>query len=546
MVSRFYRKPAKSRLLTMPKSTMIYGVDQRQTQAVQTVESSSLYGTPEVRDPLFNPEEQFLPKSISHYNKWIRHYDMLHPLIGNSIDIHAFLPISDFSFGGTDLDNNPEIKQVFGDMKENLHLYEWLLSASREFELMGEQYSYFSWDGYSEIWDGVTVLNPDLLEIFPYSELQTGFRQYIISLEVSNELKDLRTKSFDDPRFEEVYMQLDPKIRNCIESGKTIPLSKNNVYGMQRLSNPYHKRGTSQVLRAIRDLLYEDKLRGAQTAVADGYITPIQLWKLGDPSGKWIPSEDDISAFNSTLSENQHQKFFRMVTHQYVNHSAIVPTQGMLSIIPEMDKIEDRILTALYTNKAMTGSNGPTYANSVVALKVLRGRYRNKLIRFEKIIQDLCRKVSLARGYVKRTNAEVNNRMYGRNNANLIVPEIKWEENLAFNENYDLIQIMIQLADKNKISWKKVLDSLGVDSHEEQERLKAQTETIYNDPVYQAKTEKILEMIGTGATGDDPKSEVTSLTPGPSGPTGAPNIQTDVEKPPPSGLTSPATDSENI
>jgi len=335
-------------------------------------------GTPELRDPIFNPESFYLAKDLQASNRWIRYYDTYHPILPNSLDIHATFPISDFSFKGVE---DPFILDFYNYVKEDvLHLLDWVILASREYEVLGEAFSFFGWDSYNGYFNSATILNPDLLEIYPFD--WEGGRKYVISMDIPETFEMLRDKKDLDMRYRGLWDNLDPVIRRCVDNGTPIPLSPNNVFGMQRLAFPYDIRGTSQVLRCLKDLMYEDKLREAQMAVADGHITPYQIWKIGNTAQGYIPTDAELDDWNSLLEMAEHQNLFRIVTHDSVSYETKGVQEGLLPITPELDKIEDRLLTALYTSRAWTTGEGPCVSSDTEVL-TRRGFIKFPLVTME-------------------------------------------------------------------------------------------------------------------------------------------------------------------
>ena len=472
----------------MPKANLhVGGVD----GSVGPNHTRVMEGTVEIRDPLYNPETLYMPKSMDMYNRWIRHYYRTNELVGNCIDIHATLPFSNPRYTGI---SDPTIAKFFDWAKDDvLHLYDWILGSALEHTMLGEQFSFGTFNPTLGTFDSMTVLNPDTLDIFPVNFGGLGStRKFIVSMNIPLELRELYQRSMGDPRFREVFDALDPEIRNCVVTGRQIPIDANNIFAMQRLVSPYEKRGTSIVVRVLKWLLFEDKLRTAQMATADGHITPIQLWQLGDVSMGYLPNQEDLDAFNEVLAQAEHQDFFQLVTHAALKYQAVVPSQGMMDIGAQFDKCKERILIGLYASDAWMGNDGPTYSNAVVALKVLKGRYKNALSQYEMLINSMNRKIAIANGFYRRTQAEIDHRARTTGKDKLIIPEIQWPNNLGLNENYDHVQILMQLADKHKISWQSVLEELGVDTQNEKDRLRKEMETPLGDEYYAKVVETLL------------------------------------------------------
>lgn len=466
------------------------GRNMPQGMRVNAANGNVFEGTMEIRSPLVTPEAMYSPQGQRMRNAFIRYYYEKHSIVGNCIDLHATLPFSNPRFGGIE---DKQIANFYDWTKEDvLHLYEWILSSAQEYTLMGEQFSFGTFSPSLGTFDSLTVLNPDLLDVFAVDFGRSSSRKFIVSMKIPDELRKLYQRSQNDERFRTVFNALLPEIQQCVISGQDIPLDPNNMFAMQRLAAPYAQRGTSLVVRALDDLMYETKLRTAQMAAADGNISPKQLWKLGNIAGGYMPTPEDIDSFNQLLSQGEHRDFFQIVTHEAVNYQSIVPSAGMIDIAAQFDLCQKRILIALHTADAWLGGEGPSFSNSVVALKVLKGRYKVALSRYEQIINDMNRKIAIANGFRKRTKAELDHNVRTSVGA-LIIPEISWPNNLGFNENYDRTQILIQLAEKHKISYKTLLDELGVDEHEEKERLKKEMESPLADGYYEARVQQLLD-----------------------------------------------------
>lgn len=469
-------------------------------QGSQAAKGYSLsVGTPEIRDPLFSPEGFYLTnQDIKTYNRWIRYYDAFHPILPNSLDIHTLFPISDFSFKGV---NDPYVSRLYDFIKNDvLNLLNWVILVSSEYERLGEAFSFFQWDDFNGYFNSATILNPDLLEIYPFD--WEGDRRFVISMDIPDTFQVLYDKKNIDSRYQKMWMSLDPVIRRCVESGLPIPLNPDNVFGMQRLQHAYDVRGTSQVLRVLKDLMYEDKLREAQMAVADGHITPYQIWKIGNSQAGYVPTTDELKDWDDMLANAEHQNLYRIVTHSDVTYETKGIQDGLLNIAAEMDKIEDRILTALYTSRAMTTGEGPTYSNAVIGLKVLEGRYQNKLYRIALTIRSLFKKIAFANDFYESTPAEVShNIMRSKADRKLLVPLVHWDNYFSFAKDLERAKFYQGLAEAHKISWRRVLEILGLDFDEERSMLEKDMKTVMNSSVFDDDTKKLV-----GEDAQDPYS----------------------------------------
>jgi len=427
----------------------------------------SLVG-PEIRNPLLNVVNFFLPQNYKVLNQWIRYYDTFNELVGNCIDAHAEYPISQYHFEGID---DPKILRAYEEMDEEINGFQFMLSGSREYELIGEFYPFAHWNQDEDMFDKITILNPDYVVI---NEAYLSYANAIqIELEPDEDLR--RIVQSNDPRDMELKQYLDPLIIRSVEAGENIPIDPFSVAQIARKGSPYDPRGKSIVLRAMKTLLYDDKLIEAQYAVADDLITPKQIWKLGDPQNGYMPNEEDLDDFRQLLVESAHDPLSSIVTHYALQLDIPGYAGKILPIVPERQYNEERILTALYTNKAVLKGEGPGFsAGPQVAFEYLQGRYMSKRAKLVKYMRDKIHvPFALARGFWKA----------GKDGEKeLILPDIHWDEKLRLVEDTGKRQFVTQFRDRMQISWKTVMDVFGFDGGEEYIRLEKERGDKYTDP----------------------------------------------------------------
>lgn len=117
---------------------------------------------PAIRNPLLNITNFYLPQDPGTMNQWIRYYDRFHPLVGNSMDLHAFVPFSKFQF--TKVEDN-EILKFYQEMSNEMDLLTRIFELSREYELIGECIPFAHWSEENNAFDRITILNPDFVDI---------------------------------------------------------------------------------------------------------------------------------------------------------------------------------------------------------------------------------------------------------------------------------------------------------------------------------------------------------------------------------------------
>lgn len=425
--------------------------------------------SPEIRNPLLNIINFFLPYNYKVLNQWIRYYDRFHPMVGNCLDLHGSFPISKFDLKFESED--PEIRRVYENCVEEMDLFNRLLEMSREYELIGEVYPYLHWNDELNFWDAMIMLNPDYVQVKMHP-LAYGVKPSI-ELEPDEMLKALVNSN--EPEDIEIKQELDPIVIAAVMMGQNIKIDPYNVEQIARKASPYEPRGTSIVLRCLKDLLYEDKLREAQYGVADGMITPKIIWKLGDPANGYMPSQDDLLDFRTLLQSQAHDPLAAIVTHYGLELEYVGANGKILPIVPEFQFIEDRILTALYTNKALTHGEGPTYANATVAMEALQGRY---LAKREKL-EDFCERkifvpVALANEFYEK-EPECHTAGSGpwirtsKKERKLNTPTLEWKQKLKLVEDLQKKQMIVNLRSKPipEVSLKKIYALLDINYEDE-------------------------------------------------------------------------------
>jgi len=411
---------------------------------------------PEVRNPLLNIVNFYLPQNYKVLNQWVRYYDTFNELIGNCVDAHAEYPISQFHFDGID---DEVILRAYDELAEELDLFNVILAMSREYELIGETFPFAHWDKNLNRWDKITILNPDYVVI---NQAYLAYKNEIkVELEPDEDTKRLVHST--DPRDLELRSGLDPMIIRAVEEGTNIPIDSFSVAQIARKSSPYEPRGKTPILRALKTLLYDDKLIELQQSIADNMITPRQIWKLGDPQNDYMPGDEEIEDFRALLDRLHGDPNAQIVTH-YGTQLELIGYNGKIQpIIQERQYNEERILMAMYTNKSVLKGEGPGFSSGPqVAFQYLQGRYMSKR---HKIVAYLRDKIfipfAIANGFWKKTDK-------GRE---LILPEFVWDQKLDLVEDTAKKQYVMQLRDRLQVSARTLYETLGMDAKQEIKRL---------------------------------------------------------------------------
>jgi len=270
--------------------------------------------------------------------------------------------------------------------------------------------------------------------------------------------------------------------------------------------------GGKKVANCLKDLLYEDKLREVQYAIADHHITPIQLWKLGDAASGYMPTSQELLTFRAMLEAGAHDPLFQIVTHAAVNLDLIGYTGHLLPVIPEFEWVESRILTGLYTNKAMTSGEGPAIqAGAVVAMKVIQGRYQTKRENLRRLmVKKIFEPLARHHGFYETTPAELSHRIRRpKKDRKVIVPDIEWNFKLDLTNESQRIQFLVQLRQGTSpdLPMRTICEILDLDYNTVKKHFKEEEGTPF-DPVYKAARTAKAEETGTVPGGATPSGAV--------------------------------------
>lgn len=467
-------KPMSELVRSIPRTSAIHrglGKGISRTGSFANVTMSA----PEIRNPLLNIINFYLPQNYKVLNQWIRYYYTFNELIGNCIDAHAEYPISPFHFDGID---DPKILAKYEALSEDLDLFNIILGMSFEYELIGEVYPFAHWSKDLNRWDNITILNPDYVLI---NEAYLAYKNKIkVELEPDEETKRLVHST--DPRDLELRQGLDPMIIRAVEEGTNIPIDSFSIAQIARKGSLYEPRGKSVVLRALKTLLYDDKLIELQQAIADNMITPRQIWKLGDPQNDYMPGDEEIEDFRSLLDRLKGDPNAQIVTHYGLNLELVGYNGKIQPIIQERQYNEERILMAMYTNKSVLKGEGPGFSSGPqVAFQYLQGRYMSKR---QKIVSYLMNKIfvpfAVANGFWKKG---------AHGEKELILPEFVWDQKLDLVEDNQKRQYLSQLRDRLQVSARTLYETFGIDYKTETRRLKEEEGTTV-DPIEIEKRKK--------------------------------------------------------
>jgi len=417
----------------------------------------------------------YLPRSIKEKNRWRRWFFDHDELVGAVLEVHAELPYSKAEFICPDR----SILQVIQDCVDETKLFSSLPAFDLEYLKMGSVCINMVWSNDKGYWTHLIVLNPDYLEIkySPYVD-----QEYSIEIIPDEELKRLVHSS--KPEDQPLKKKLPSELLKRVLTGKNISLSTNDVCFLARRSNPYDIYGTSIIDRLFRLLMYEDKLREAQITIADNFIYPLKVFKLGDPQKGWIPDASHMRSLAQMLMQSTFDPNFSLIYHYGLQVEFHTVADKILRLDSEWDKITERKMIALGVSKQFLEGTS-TYASANVGLQTQLARYKAKRDMFEEyfIKQKFLRGLAERNEWYQRDKRELVakyrvKRSKEENQKRLIIPELVWHKKLVMRDDQAYLSFLNNVYGQGKgpVSAISLLMAMGMNLEEELKNKKLEKE----------------------------------------------------------------------
>jgi hypothetical protein len=281
----------------------------------------------------------------------------------------------------------------------------------------------------------------------------------------------------------------------ALQRGEALPLPSQYLFVLQRKQSPYQLRESSIVLRLMKDLLYEDKLRESQYAIAQRFINPKEIWKIGND--QFPATAEEILQLKEALQQAEQNPLFTMVTKHTVHAEYLFGSQGLSPMKEEFNWIEDRILTGLFTNKAITHGEGPTYVNASVAFRVMMLRYLEVRAKVERaLIERIFLPIAILHDFYEIAPAEHSHsikRPYIDRRP--ILPQFDWGGTRSPILDFPNLPQLIRALREAGLPMKAIVDFIGGDlDYDLLMKQKKDEEGTVFDPLY----EKWRETTGGG------------------------------------------------
>lgn len=308
-----------------------------------------------------------------------------------------------------------------------------------------------------EGWQRLQILPPEQvkLEIFQYTNRVT---MELIPSE-KDRLAVLKAQEQNDPESQKIAEDIPDQIRENLLSGQPIPLNttpyddflcSSFCYHLAHKRSPYDDRGISILERCLRTLLYQDKLRQAQTSIASRAMTPKRIiW--GDKM-----SQPDVDDLRDQIDQALVDPDFTIITNFEVHWDEVGARDRLLDLSTEYDITNKLLFIGLrITESMLTGES--TYSGERIHLDVMNTMYllyRETLADF--VEQYLFAPVAEKKGFWEEDE-------YG--NKNLLFPQLQFTR-LALRDNTEMQDFMFNLYQKGSMPIDYIYELLNIDSED--------------------------------------------------------------------------------
>lgn len=483
-----------------------------------------------------------LPQSEREKRELFRFWYTTHPIVGAAIDFHTDVPMSKIHLSlpkGSDIGKNKQILHFYEQMSKRIRLFQTLYDATHEYWLHGncflfcedhdmthdipeELVSNIKQEEIGEIdyagrpikrtevikdnkpsqeiyvnikkyvqehydgWQRVQILPPEQvkLEVFQYTNRTT---MQLIPSE-KDRLIVLRSQQQDDPEADRIAEDIPEQIKENLLNGQPIPLNTSPYddflcssfcYHLAHKKSAYDDRGISILERCLRTLLYQDKLRQAQTSIASRAMTPKRV--------VWADkmSEVDVEDLRNQVDQALIDPDFTIITNFEVHWDEIGARDRLLDLATEYDITNKLLYIGLrITESMLTGES--TYSGERIHLDVMNTMYllyRETIATF--VEENLFAPVAEKKGYYEVD--EFGNKI-------LLYPKLKFTR-LALRDNSELQDFMFNLYQKGSLPISYIYELLNIDPHDASAELRRDLFTP-RDSTYNELVRALLTEVG--------------------------------------------------
>jgi len=436
---------------------------------------------PSFYDPYFEPSSLLLPRDTREVNSWCRYFYKYDPLVATAIDAHSELPLSKIRLQppkSSEKEYSQMILEFFEDMigNEGIDLFNKLLQMGVEYYKLGNVFPYLQLNDEGTRWEKLILLDPDFVNV----QKITLTDAMIIELIPNQQLKEMvgQGRIYADDRVRILYESIAPEIRDLVQSGKNIPLatdlSKSHVSHIARKMSDYDLFGTSLIERNFKALVYKDRLRQSQDAIAARHLTPKHLIWGADVNNV------DVDVIRDQVDQAMNDPDYAIITNFELHWDLVGTSAGLMQLSGEWEWINEELYIGLMINKSFLLGEG-AFANGQTVLEILEQRYAIFRETLEQWVEHhVFKPISKANGFTEKKRAFIKNKETGKIERKevevVLYPKIKWNR-LNLSDDNSHKQMLSQMLERGFLDAGTWLEYFGLDADVIMDKIKHYKDT---------------------------------------------------------------------
>ncbi|MFA5733346.1 MAG: hypothetical protein WC934_15275, partial [Acidithiobacillus sp.] len=440
----------------------------------RTASANVQYGAPYFYHPLFEPSTLVLPTEFAETVEWCRYFYKYDALISASIDAHSELPLSKIRLNlpkCKDKNRAHKILEFYEDMIGNhgIDLFRVLLEIGKEYYKIGNVWVWLQLDEENKVWELISIIDPESIDI----ELFQLSRGDIVNLVPDDSLRTVISGGPSNEKTGQIYKSLPKEIIEHVQNHKDIPLSTDSENGsyvvhLARKMSDFDVLGTSLIERNFKTLVYKDRLRQSQDAIANRHLMPVDVISTPHEAGA-----ADINDLRNQVEIAKENPDTAIITNYQVDWNQVGADQGLMQLSSEWDWIENELMIGTMTNKQFLLGEGP-FAGGETVLEILSQRYAV----FREIIEafvenNIFLPIAKLNGFY-----EIIEDINKNKKKKYLYPTIRWNRINLYDDTNDK-NFVSQLFNDGKVDARTWLEKLGLDADEILERLKEEQGTLF-------------------------------------------------------------------
>jgi len=416
---------------------------------------------PTYYNPLYTPTSLQLPRDRKQINVWCRHFYNTEAIPAAVIDLYASLPITAWTIESA----NPHVRKFIEDMCTRLKLREILQGIALEYFMIGDVFVMAELDESHKTWKRLVPLNPDQVEVRRNVLADTP----VIELIPDDDIKKI---VFDrNPReLYEYFRMFLPDVVQAVKAGKNIPIDPAHITHLRHMPTPYGVYGTPILKRIFKTLMYKEMLRRAQFVIAERYVTPLKIFKLGTIDEP--PPQEEIDAMQAQLDAVLNDPSLVLVTTQRLTADWQGISGKTLQLSGEYDFTEREMIAGLGVSRAFLDGLGPTYANASIGGNAFLQKLENFRQTLKEWIEEKVFKPILELNNFYDADPDTDEEY-------LIKVEFKWEA-LRLQDEASRQQALLALRQSSLLSAKTLLNAYHINPETEAINLTEERDTIFD------------------------------------------------------------------